>query len=103
MILQAIANAGVGLLMLLVADACHAQFSLTARPSQADRDQRYQEVAKEVDALERRGNILRKVIQLAQPTVVHIETKKTQRSGHASRWKRLEVGSLSSMITSITS
>lgn len=59
-------------------DACQAQFSFTSRLSRADRDRLYEEVAEEAEALERRGNILRKVIQLAQPTVVHVDTKKTQ-------------------------
>ncbi|MFO7902852.1 MAG: S1C family serine protease [Planctomycetota bacterium] len=74
---QSIAMAGLGLLMVLAPHTCQAQFSLATQPSKADRDQLYQDVAKEVEALERRGNILRKVIQLARPTVVHIETKKT--------------------------
>jgi serine protease Do len=37
----------------------------------------YDEIAAEVAVLERQGNILKRVIQLAQPTVVHIEAKKT--------------------------
>ncbi|MFW6170625.1 MAG: S1C family serine protease [Planctomycetota bacterium] len=78
---QSLASAALGLLMLLAPDAVHAQFSLTARPSKADRDQLYQEVAKEVEAFERHGNLLKKVIQLAQPTVVHVETKKTDTHG----------------------
>jgi serine protease Do len=70
--------AGFSLLMWLVlfAEACPAQFSLTAQTPTIDRDRLYQEVAEEVAALERQGNILKKVIQLAQPTVVHIEAKK---------------------------
>ncbi len=59
-------------------DACRAQFSLTSQPSKAERDRMYEEVADEVAALERQGNILKKVIRLAQPTVVHIEAKKMQ-------------------------
>ena len=55
-----------------------AQFSLTSQPTKADRERMYQEVADEVAALERQGNILKKVILLARPTVVHIEAKKTQ-------------------------
>ena len=66
------------LMLLASTDACLAQFALTSQPTKADRDRMYQEVAGEVAALERQGNILKKVILLAQPTVVHIEAKKTQ-------------------------
>jgi serine protease Do len=65
-------------MLLASTDACRAQFALTSQPTEADRDRMYQEVAGEVAALERQGNILKKVILLAQPTVVHIEAKKTQ-------------------------
>lgn len=72
-----VAAASLFLLMLLCAGPCQAQFSFAAQPSKADRDRLYEEVAAEVAVLERQGNILKQVIQLAQPTVVHIEAKKS--------------------------
>lgn len=75
---QLLAAITFGLALLAGSNTCRAQFSLTSQLTEADRDRMYQEVADEVSALERQGHILKKVIQLAQPTVVHIEAKKTQ-------------------------
>ena len=52
------------------------QFSLTSQLTKEDRDRMYEEVAADVVALQRQGNILKKIILLAQPTVVHIDAKK---------------------------
>ena len=52
------------------------QFSLTSQLTKEDRDRMYDEIAADVAALQRQGNILKKVILLAQPTVVHIDAKK---------------------------
>jgi serine protease Do len=41
------------------------------------RERLYQEIADEVAALEREGNLLKKVVRLVKPTVVHIEALKT--------------------------
>ncbi len=68
----------VGLVLLSTARVAQPQFSLTSQPSDADRERMYQEVADEVAALQRQGNILKTVILLSRPTVVHIEAKKTQ-------------------------
>ncbi len=76
-VISSIATATLSLTLLAGSDVCHAQFALTSQPSKADRERMYQEVATQVAALEQQGNILKKVIQLAQPTVVHIEAKKT--------------------------
>jgi serine protease Do len=57
---------------------CHAQYALTSQMSAADRERLYREIDAEVAVLERQGSILKRVIQLAQPTVVHIDAKKTQ-------------------------
>ena len=42
-----------------------------------DRDSAYDELSKEVSALEHGGNILKKVVKLVTPTVVHLESFKT--------------------------
>ncbi len=67
---------GLTLLLALVARNANGQFSLTAQLTKEDRDRLYSEVAQDVAALERQGNVLKKVIQLAEPTVVHIDAKK---------------------------
>ena len=43
----------------------------------SEREQLYAEISVEVDALEKQGGLLKKVVRLATPTVVHIETIKT--------------------------
>lgn len=65
---------GLGFVTLLPQAA--GQFSLTSQLSKEDRDRMYDEVAADVAALQRQGNILKKVILLAEPTVVHIDAKK---------------------------
>ncbi len=68
----------LGLLLAGQASVTWAQYALTSQLSPAERDRMYEEIAEEVAALERQGSILKRVIQLAQPTVVHIEARKTQ-------------------------
>jgi serine protease Do len=48
------------------------------------RERLFQEVAHEVAALERQGSLLKKVVQLVTPTVVHIEAEKPAASGSRS-------------------
>ena len=72
-----LASTAICLIISLSAANCQAQFSLASQLTKADRDRMYDEVSQEVTALEKQGSILKKVIQLAQPTVVHIEAKKT--------------------------
>ncbi|MCA9173263.1 MAG: trypsin-like peptidase domain-containing protein [Planctomycetales bacterium] len=43
---------------------------------QSERDREYLAIAAEVAALERQTNLLKRVVRLVQPTVVHIEAKK---------------------------
>lgn len=45
-------------------------------PTQQQIDARYESLAREVAAIQRQGNILKTVVQLAGPSVVHIEAKK---------------------------
>ena len=67
---------GLGLLLAVLAQPVYGQFALTSQLTKEDRDRMYSEVAQDVAALERQGNVLKKVILLAQPTVVHIDAKK---------------------------
>ena len=68
---------GLGLLLAVLTQPVCGQFALTSQLTKEDRDRMYREVAQDVAALERQGNVLKKVILLAQPTVVHIDAKKT--------------------------
>lgn len=53
-----------------------AQLVDNASMTSEDRDQLYEELAAEVDALEAHFGVLKKVIRLVRPTVVHIEASK---------------------------
>lgn len=53
-----------------------AQLSLASSPSAAERELEYAALAKDVEALEQQLSVVRRVVQLAQPTVVHIDAKK---------------------------
>jgi len=58
------------------------------------RERLYGEIAAEVAELERKGNLLKKVVQLVKPTVVHIEAKKATTDSHGlSRRPAEEAGS----------
>ncbi len=58
-----------------LAPSVQAQFTLTSTMTEAERDALYDDVARDVAELERKGNILKNVVRLSQPTVVHIEAK----------------------------
>ena len=47
------------------------------------RDVEYDQLAEEVAWLEQKGNLLKKVVRLVTPTVVHIEAEKAAQPGHA--------------------
>ena len=64
----------VACLALGMAATARAQ-STDESSSRKARDQLYDEVAREVAALERHGTLLKKVVQLIKPTVVHIEAR----------------------------
>ena len=75
----AIRSAVLGLAFLLSASRFAAAQELGGGPVTSEqRDQLYREVALEVAALERQGNLLKKVVRLVQPTVVHIDARKSQ-------------------------
>jgi serine protease Do len=66
------------LILFLVSAAAPAQ-DPTVREVQSpeERERLYQEIAEEVTLLERQGRIIKNVVRLTGPTVVHIEAKKT--------------------------
>ena len=54
---------------------------LEALPASSQaRDRLFDEIAQEVAALEKQGNLLKRVVRLVTPTVVHIEAEKSSRS-----------------------
>lgn len=67
---------GMCLLTIAAAQVSRAQFALVNQTTKADRDQVYRQIAEEVIPLETKQRVLKKVIRLVQPTVVHIEAKK---------------------------
>ncbi|MHB8953862.1 MAG: S1C family serine protease [Pirellulaceae bacterium] len=67
---------GVCLLLALLSAPVRGQFSLTSQLTKETRDRLFDEVAEDVAVLERQGNVLKKIILLSCPTVVHIDAKK---------------------------
>lgn len=64
---------------LSVARPAAAQADLDGSLLSSDqRDELFEEVAAEYVEIQRRGNLLKKVVRLVKPTVVHIEAKKTE-------------------------
>jgi serine protease Do len=57
------------------------------------RDQLYAELAADVAELEQRGSILKRIVKLATPAVVHIEARREAESGRSGRGESEEAGS----------
>ena len=73
---------GFTLRLGLLTACCVAISALPCRSAEltnvrSEREQLYEEISVEVDALEKQGGVLKKVVRLTTPTVVHIETVKT--------------------------
>jgi serine protease Do len=65
------------------------QFQGVSRLSPEARDRLYEELAADVTLIERQGNVLKRVVQLVKPTVVHIDSRKTETST-SGRARRVE-------------
>ena len=63
-------------LTLLSPGLCPGQLPGDKVPDAAAHQRAFEELAKDVAALQARNNILKKVIRLLQPSVVHIEVRK---------------------------
>jgi serine protease Do len=61
--------------------------------SEQERDSAYEEIRADVEYFERKGNVLRRVVKLVRPTVVHIEAEKSSRTGRPNRRSVEEAGS----------
>jgi serine protease Do len=66
---------------------------LLAPDSAAAREHLYAELAADVAELEQRGSLLKRVVKLATPAVVHIEAKRESEAGRSSRTESEEAGS----------
>jgi len=67
---------------------------LSAIPVTASsRDKLYAELAADVEELERRGNLLKRVVKLVTPSIVHIEAKRDAETPRPSRSESEEAGS----------
>jgi len=81
-------------LLLHFPDAARAQRGPILRPaSLGDRDQQYEALAREVDQFQRQANILKTVIKLVSPTVVHIDAERPETPGRIQRGTIEEAGS----------
>ncbi len=88
-------RAVLGLTACIVACATLVARAEPQSAAAEERDRLYAEIAAEVAGLERQGNLLRKVVRLVKPTVVHIEAEKNPPRGRttAARNRREESGS----------
>lgn len=66
----------LALVLLAIARPAAAQLPGDPMQSQADRDKEYSTVARDVAGLEKTGMVLKRVIKLVRPTIVHIEATK---------------------------
>src|SRR5688572_16151430 len=65
-------------LVCLAPVAARAQDADDEYPTAERRAQLMQELARDVEWLEKQGNVLKRVVRLVKPTVVHIEAQKTE-------------------------
>jgi serine protease Do len=78
---------------LVLAGACLAlprlaqadELTAATKVSESDREQLFTELASDVADLERQGSILKRVVKLVRPTVVHIEAKRDSEPGRPVR------------------
>lgn len=69
----------------LAATTVSGQVFDQASLSREDRDRQLDELAREVSALEKQGLLLRKLVRLTTPSVVHIDAEKPNEEGRLSR------------------
>ena len=61
--------------------------------SEQEREAAYEEIQQDIEYFERKGNVLRRVVKLVRPTVVHIEAEKGSRTARYNRRTVEEAGS----------
>src|SRR5262245_13674344 len=67
--------------------------ALRPTPTTSERDQLYAELAADVYELEQRGSIVKRVVKLATPAVVHIEARRDVENARPARGESEEAGS----------
>src|SRR6478672_2212058 len=67
--------------------------SVAPKTAVAARDQLYADLAADVAELEQRGSILKRVVKLVTPAVVHIEAKRDTEASRPARGEAEEAGS----------
>ena len=72
---------------LALAQIASAQWNSTT-PTPAERDKEYKELAVESEQLQREANVLRKIVHLVKPAVVHIDSK---HADTANRYRHVNV------------
>jgi serine protease Do len=81
-------------IVLALAPPALAQTKIAVREAAADsREKLFSELAADVEALERQTSIVKRVVQLVQPTVVHIEAKHQEGDERFARRTVEEAGS----------
>jgi len=74
-------------------DLASANATVPAASAATGRDRLYAELAADVAELELRGSILKRVVKLATPAVVHIEARREAEAARAGRGEAEEAGS----------
>jgi len=77
----------------LTADDLTSAGTITSAAALTAREQLYAELATDVAELEQRGSILKRVVKLVTPAVVHIEAKRDTESSRPARGEAEEAGS----------
>ncbi len=81
----------LALAMVLCAGLNHLSFGQSALPGEGDsRDELFRQVAAQVAELEARGNLLKKVVRLVKPSVVHIDAQKQEVGGRFGATKTVD-------------
>src|SRR4051794_20838221 len=78
---------------LVLADDLTSAGSITSTATLTGREQLYADLAADVAELEQRGSILKRVVKLVTPAVVHIEAKRDTEASRPARGEAEEAGS----------
>jgi serine protease Do len=89
--LRLVASALLALVTLIASSRTLTAQTLRTLPASSQaRERMFDEIAAEVAALERQGNLLKRVVQLVTPTVVHIEAEKSNQPNSRLRQSPVE-------------
>ncbi len=77
----------------LMTSPTQAQFSFSSKLSDSEREREFAALARDVTALEKQLGILKRVVKLVRPSVVHIEASRAERLTYGRRGQVEEAGS----------